>query len=71
MIMKNYYYDEYKKYNYWNQRFIVGPNNKKNEKLALFWYYNYYYPYKVHNIKTKGYLKNKYGLYLGKLPNSY
>ena len=27
-MRKNLYYDEYKKYNYWNQRFMRGPNNK-------------------------------------------
>ena len=68
-MRKNLYYDEYKKYNYWNQRFMRGPNNKKTN--FLFWYYNYYYPYKVRNIRTIGYMKNKYGMFFGKPPNSY
>ena len=63
------YNDTYKKYNYWNQRYQVGPNGVPVS--YLFWYYNYYYPYAVRGIKTTGYLANPAGMYMGHPPNNY
>lgn len=67
--MNSNYNDNYKKYNYWNQRFQTAPNGSPTQFLV--WYYNYYYPYTLRNINTPGYLNNPSGLYMGNPPNSY
>lgn len=68
------YYDEYKKQNYWNQRYRLNPNGSPT--LYLKWYYNYFYPYTRKNINPrqihpKGYLNTPRGLYMGHAPNGY
>jgi len=63
------YYDTYKKYNYWNQRFQIGPNGVPTEFLV--WYYNYYYPYAQRGIKTPGYLAPPHYMFMGHAPNNY
>ena len=68
--MNSNYYDNYKKYNYWHQRFQLNPNGAPSNPY-LIWYYNYYYPYAQRGIQTPGYLNNPNYMFMGHAPNDY
>jgi len=64
-----YYNDPYKYYNYWSQRYRVGPTNVPVSYLV--WYYNYYYPRAQRGIVTPGYLSPPHYMFMGRAPNGY